>query len=89
MSKLMLATVLAAASIGLTSCGSREENDANAALNADEANYSETDADYNMSDMNGMNGMEGMNDMNAVDNAAGNAMDNATGNEAVDGNTGY
>ena len=78
-----LATAFAAATLGLTACGSEEYNDANAAYNADEANYVDDTADYNMGDMNDLN------DMNAVDNAVDNATDNATGNEAIDANTSY
>ena len=74
MSKLLLVTAVAAATLGLAACGSNEYNDANATYNADEANYVDNAADYNMGDMNDMN------DLNAVDNA----VDNAVANEATD-----
>lgn len=77
MSKLLLVTAVAAATLGLAACGSDEYNDANATYNADEANYVDTAADYNMGDLNDMNDM---NDVNAVDNA----VDNAVANEATD-----
>ena len=83
MSKLVLATALTAATLGLTACGdydSEEYNEANATYNADESNYVENTADYNMGDMN---------DMNAVDNAVDNAADNNTVNDTIDANTSY
>ena len=82
MSKLILAGLAAAASLGLVACGdydSEEYNEANATYNADET-YADNTADYNMGDMNDMNGMN-------MDNTADNTTDNASGNETTNNTT--
>lgn len=81
MSKLIL-TGLCAATLGLAACGYDEEQnyDANAAYNAEEANYADNAVDYNDS-----NAVDYNDSGNATGNASDNAMDNAAGNTA--GNT--
>jgi hypothetical protein len=80
MSKVILATALGAAALGLAACGDydkEEYNEANATYNAEET-YADNTADYNMGDMNDMNAMS---DTNAMDNATTDTAGNAATNE--------
>jgi len=75
MSKLVLASAIAVATLGLAACGSNEENVA--IENVEDLNATD---DMNMSmDMNADMNM----DMNMTDNAMDNAVDNATDNSAT------
>ena len=75
MSKLVLASVIAVAALGLAACGSNEENVA--IENVEDLNATD---DMNMSmDMNADMNM----DMNMTDNAMDNAVGNATDNSAT------
>lgn len=74
MSKLVLTSLAAAASLGLAACSGSEENNM-AIENVVDVSTSE---DMNM-DMNADMNM----DMNAIDNAADNAVDNSTDNSAT------
>ena len=76
MSKLVLTSIMVAASLGLAACGGADENNM-AIENVEDVSTSE---DLNMGmDMNSDMNM----DMNSTDNAADNAMDNATDNSAT------
>ena len=81
MSKLILTIAVAAAALSVTGCKKEQANEANATMNAEEANYSD-----NM--MAGEN-MAGMNDMNMTNEAGNAAEGNATGNAATNNSTGY
>jgi len=74
MSKLVLTSIVAAASLGLAACGGAEENNM-AVENVEDVSTSE---DLNM-DMNADMNM----DMNVTGNVTDNAVENATDNSAT------
>jgi len=81
MSKLILTVAIAAAAFSVTGCKKEQANEANATMNAEEANYSEN--------MTAEENMAGTNDMNMTNEAGNAAEGNATGNAATDNSAGH